>query len=321
MGAVDYTSRIDPAALKAAGVTDVFRYLCYEISPGVPNPKVIQQREYDELIAAGIGVTLNWEFDEKDWNHGYTAGQLHGSLAGTMANERGYPKGCTIFGSADYDMPYTDWITRAQYYARGFADGVTSHGYKPGVYGPWDVLRWVSSQDSSWKLWQAGMSTAWSGGRNAAAFPGASVRQRRHITIGGVDTDWNDILIPNWGQARKGQTMAEDYGRAPDPHDGGTTACRVMDVWLAEEETTSPGYGTPTARTKRLQGMTDALARIEAKLNTPTPPVQVSLTDGDRDLINRAIAALTAATPLTASDMQTIGQLRDLLGVVAGHLR
>lgn len=315
MGAVDYTSRIDPAALKAAKVTDVFRYLCY--SP-VGDWKTIQKPEYDELIAAGIGVTLNWEYDKRDWNHGYTVGKDHGATAGQMAEALGYPKGCTIFGSADYDMPYTDWIVRGQYYARGFADGLAAYGYKPGVYGPWDVLKWVSALSASWQLWQAGMSYAWSGGRNAVAYPGISIRQRYHYPITEIDTDWNDILIPEWGQARKGMAMAEDYGRAPNPNDGGTTACRMVDVWLGEEETTIPGYGTPTARTKRLMDMTDTLARIEARVNAPT---LVALTDSDRDLINRAVEALSAATPLTAADMTTIGQVRDLLGVIASHLR
>jgi hypothetical protein len=59
--ALDYTQRIDPAALKAADVSDVCRYLSWlyqwgGVTHDHPNPKIIQQREYDELVRAGIGV-------------------------------------------------------------------------------------------------------------------------------------------------------------------------------------------------------------------------------------------------------------------------
>src|SRR6185295_9018199 len=34
-----------------------------------------------------------------------------------------------------------------------------------------------------------------------------------------------------------GGSMAEDYGRAPNPNDGGTTPMRVFELWLAEFKT------------------------------------------------------------------------------------
>jgi hypothetical protein len=58
--------------------------------------------------------------------------------------------------------------------------------------------------------------------------------------------------------------MAEDYGRAPDPHDGGTTPMRVYEMWLAEMEAGSPGYGTPSARGHRLMRIEDKLDEMVA---------------------------------------------------------
>lgn len=197
--ALDYTARIDPAALKAVGVTDVCRYLCY-LPTG--NWKVIRKGEYDELLAAGINVTLNWELDARDWAHGEGTGQAHGTEAVRQAKALGYPAGCVIIGSADFDMTRSTWDSLAQHYARGFAAAIRAGGYQPGVYGPYDVLTWCRDTGLFTAYWQAGMSTAWSGGRNRNAWPGVHLRQRRHLTVAGQDTDLSDIHITPWGQAR-----------------------------------------------------------------------------------------------------------------------
>jgi hypothetical protein len=209
--ALDYTARIPPSALTAAGVSDVCRYLCY--SP-VGDWKRIRKPEYDELLAAGIGVTLNWELDARDWAHGEAVGIAHGAEAVKQARSLGYPAGCAILGSADFDMSRATWDSLGRFYGGGFAAAVRAGGYRPGVYGPWDVLTWVRDAGLMDVFWQAGMSTAWSGGRNRNAWPGVHLRQRRHITVGGQDCDANDILIATWGQARVGapSTTGDDMG-------------------------------------------------------------------------------------------------------------
>lgn len=194
---VDYTARIVPAALHAADVSGVCRYL----SPLIEDTawKRITLGEYRELVGAGIDVTLNWEYDARDWLGGTARGGSHGSQAAAQARTLGYPAGKVIVGSADFDMSRTEWASAGEDYAAAFAAAVRAGGYRPGVYGPWDVLTWVRDAQLMDAFWQAGMSTAWSQGRNARAWPGAHLRQRGHKTVGGQDTDWNEILIPNWG--------------------------------------------------------------------------------------------------------------------------
>lgn len=194
---LDYTARIAPAALKAAGVSGVCRY----VSLPQQNTawKRIGKAEYNELTAAGIDVTLNFEYDARDWLGGADAGAHHGAVAVAAARALGYPSGSVIPGSADFDMNRVQWSAAGSAYARGFAKAVRAGGYRPGVYGPYDVLTWVRDEHIMDAFWQAGMSTAWSGGRNRNAWPGAHLRQRGHKTVGGQDTDWNDILIPRWG--------------------------------------------------------------------------------------------------------------------------
>lgn len=204
--ALDYTFRIDPAALRAAGVSDVLRYLKPDRVPAYR----IAAAEYRELLAAGIGVTLNWEYDAHDWLGGAAAGTAHAALAVAQARALGYPSGCVIVGSADFDMTRTQWTGAARAYARAFKAGVQLSLYGFGVYGPADVLTWCRDEVPADMYWQAGMSISWSGGRNAVPWTGAHLRQRRHLSVAGQDTDLNDILIAHWGQARGAAYEEED---------------------------------------------------------------------------------------------------------------
>lgn len=210
MGIVlDYTSRISPVALRAAGVVGVCRYL----SPIIEKTKWkrITQSEYDELERNGIPVTLNWEYDARDWLGGANVGKSHGEQAVAQARALGYPAGRVIVGSADFDMTRSQWNNGGAQYARAFAKAVRDGGYRPGVYGPWDVLQWVHDEGIMDAFWQAGMSTAWSGGRNRNPWPGAHIRQRGHKTVGGADTDWNEILVePLWGAAAPPVNQVEE---------------------------------------------------------------------------------------------------------------
>lgn len=193
---LDYTSRIDPHSLIAAGAIGVSRYLSVA---GLS--KVIHKPEYDELVASGIDVTLNWEFRSDDWLNGASAGTNHAVEAVRQANALGYPKGKVIVGSADIDMSWAQWTAFGRAYAAAFSAGIRGGGFRPGVYGPWDVLQWVKDAGYMDAFWQAGMSTAWSAGRNAKPWPGAHFRQRAHLTVAGTDTDYSDILInPLWGK-------------------------------------------------------------------------------------------------------------------------
>jgi len=332
MIAVDYTARIDPQALKNAGVSDVFRYLCYL---PVGNWKVIQRAEYQELLAAGIGVTLNWEFDARDWltDNGYA----HGNAAANQARNLGYPAGCTIFGSADFDMSRTDWLTRGAVYSNQFAAGIRAGGYEPGVYGPYNVLTWVRDSGDMRRFWQAGMSTSWSSGLNAGLWNGANVRQRRTGTIGGLSVDINDIITPNWGQARGVNSVFDGWGELGPPTGDpyytekgpGGNLLRGINTILADLEGEILEGGSPYAKDRtprflgtvlrdivnRLNALQNGVDALNARANT------VVLVQDDRDLLNRAVSALEGASPIDADDRAAIVKLTDVLTELASHVK
>jgi hypothetical protein len=192
---VDCTSTPSVAALRAAGVVGVTRYLA-----PLPNAKIITKAEFDRLIAGRISVALNWEHAANDWLGGGKAGTAHATEAIRQARALGYPGGHVIIGSADFDMTLSQWNSVGHSYAMEFASTLVSDGYLPGVYGPSDVLGWCQRLGIFREFWQAGMSKGWSGGRNAARWPGAHLRQLRGDTFGGVEVDVNEILKADYGQ-------------------------------------------------------------------------------------------------------------------------
>jgi len=190
---LDYTSRIDPVKLKAENVTGICRYLAWK---DVSAWKIIRSTEYRELRANGLHVYLNWENIDRDWLGGGSKGTLHGTEAVRQAKALGHPDRGIIIGSCDFDITRTEWVGYGRDYAHAFAIAVRSGGFRPGVYGPWDVLQWCWDEDIMDVFWQAGMSTAWSNGRNKSPHPAAHLRQLGHLVVDGKDTDWNEIRHP-----------------------------------------------------------------------------------------------------------------------------
>lgn len=222
---IDATTAPPVDAMRSAGVVGLCRYLSWLYRWGGTthdhvNPKIIQQAEYDRLVAAGFGVALNWEYDDHDWLGGASGGHDHAAEAVRQARALGYPGGCVIYGSADFDMTRAQWDSAGHAYAQAFAAGISAGGYAPGVYGPYDVLTWCRDLGGFRYYWQARMSRAWSGGRNSHDWPGAHLMQRRRTTIGGVDCDANDAV--------------QNYGQAGDDMD-------PKDVWTADVIPAPPG--------------------------------------------------------------------------------
>ncbi len=189
---LDYTQRIAPSALKAAGVTLVCRYIAPQ------DWKVIHQAEYDELLRNGFKLYLNWESSARDWGDGAAGGKEDGVRAVRMAKALGYPAGSIIIGSADYDA--TDMnVIRA--YGSAFKAAIEAGGYKAGVYGPWDVLSVCQNLGFAF-YWQT-MSRAFSGWRNANLHPATNLWQKGYKTVGGVQADWNQIIrLPDEGTSQ-----------------------------------------------------------------------------------------------------------------------
>jgi hypothetical protein len=194
---VDYAFKPWPstAALKAAGASGVSRYLSYVNSRTAP--KIVTKAEYDALLAAGLAVVLNWEYDTHDFTNAGFDARLAANEALRQARALGYPDVCPIYFSVDFDATAGQWSTIA---ARFRAVNAVLGVARTGIYGPWDVLEWARRDGVAAWFWQAGMSTSWSAGRNRNLWPGAHLRQRRTATIGGADCDINDIIQADYGQ-------------------------------------------------------------------------------------------------------------------------
>lgn len=262
----DYTNRIAPADLKAAGVVGVCRYLADSTSIG----KIITKAEYDELRAADLDVILNWEQRADDWLGGAASGARHAASAVRQAKALGYPPGSAIPGSADFDMRLSQWNSAGRAYAVAFRDGIRAGGYVPGVYGPWDVLTWCQQLGGFELFWQC-MSTAFSSGRNRNPWPGAHLRQRRYATVGGHDVDYNDILRDDW----QGDDMD-------------------LNTQLTTGITINNALVTLLARTDYLAnkiGLADQLTKILAAASA-SPSVPVELTEAQQAALAEHIAGL-----------------------------
>jgi hypothetical protein len=167
----------------AQGFRFVARYLSW-----LPNSKVINPGELSALRAKGFHVALNWEFDAKDALGGAEAGHTQATEAVRQAKSLGYPAGCTIYYSVDFDEAPDQAPTVAQYFQ---AAGSVTHagGFRIGAYGGFYVIQRLFDAkliDDGWQTY------AWSGGQWD---PRATVRQVHNgVTVGGADTDLNTRL-------------------------------------------------------------------------------------------------------------------------------
>jgi hypothetical protein len=178
----DYSfTRPSFAALKAAGVVGVSRYLCW-VNTNTYG-KIIFKPEYDGLLAAGIDVILNWEFDAQDELGGASSGSIQATEAVRQAKLLGYPAGATIYFSGDFDETPGEASTVAAYF-QAAAPIVHAAGYRIGVYGDYYVVGRLFDAKLIDDAWQ---TYAWSGGQWD---PRANMRQTLNgVSIGGQDAD------------------------------------------------------------------------------------------------------------------------------------
>jgi hypothetical protein len=188
---LDYSySRPNLDQVKAAGHSGVMRYLSWpNLTPG----KIIGSAELASIRSKGLAVGLNWEYDAQDMLGGAAAGTKHATEALRQARALGYPYGCGIVFSGDFDAtvaqqtPINAYLRAATDVLRGF--------YLTGIYGGyWVVKRALDAGAAQW-AWQ---TYAWSGGQWD---PRAVLRQVQNgITIGGASCDRNEVhgILPIW---------------------------------------------------------------------------------------------------------------------------
>jgi hypothetical protein len=298
MSVVDYSGACPGvSALRAAGAVGVVRYLSW-----LPNPKVITTAECATLRAAQLGVSLVWEYDARDWLSGAAAGAQHAAEAVRQARALGHPYGAGIYGAADFDMVSSSWTSSARGYAVAFRDGVRAGGYRVGVYGPYDVLTWclLLSYDL---YWQAGMSSSWSGGRNASPWPGYHLRQRRAATIGGTQCDISDIgSSGDWGAAPLPTTTSRRYPGMLLAQCGSSI---VLTDWATWRDASIPYGQTQDMRSAGIPQVAVTTEQLGRILALPAPGTAPAATVGDvAAVVGSAMASLRL--DLGADDLQTL---------------
>jgi hypothetical protein len=187
---IDYSfgSGLTAAAMKAAKVTFVCRYLDY-----LPNGKVINKAEFDNLIHAGLDVVLVWEGTGRDCQRGHAGGQADAHEAERQANALGAPGAIIYFAPCDYDAPPGDQAM-IDAYMNG-AVSVLGHG-RTGMYGGyWPLSRALNAGICAY-AWQ---TYAWSGtnlDRRAHIF-----QYQNGVHMGPADVDFDHSLkSPDFGQ-------------------------------------------------------------------------------------------------------------------------
>lgn len=174
----DYTDRIAPVALKAAGCQVVFRYLS---NPGWP--KNLTLAEAQELHAAGIAIVLNYETSGTFMLGGYGAGQECARSARAQATALGAPATARIYYSADFD------VTAAQVsIVMAFLQGAASVDGAAEVdeYGGLRLAQAAAA--AGMRPWQ---TVAWSGGMWEPRDVARQTGEQRYV--GGVQVDVNEI--------------------------------------------------------------------------------------------------------------------------------
>jgi len=186
---LDYSSW-RPSMEQLHGMTDlqgVSRYLTYPDST-FNKAKQITKPEYDQLIANGFTVNLNWEWQKGTWREGFAGGRRDGAEARRQADALGYPGDCIVVQSVDTDALPSEYPT-AFAYQDGFNQGYVRG--PQGMYGEGTLIDQMFDRGLIRIGWNT-MATAWGG---------VSGRAQMVQTQGLGAYDINVVRTPWWGAA------------------------------------------------------------------------------------------------------------------------
>lgn len=198
---LDYSAgRPTGAALKAAGVTGVLRYLWAGSSS-----KVITAAEYQDLVANGIRVALVVEQSTDDaWKavDDYAQGQSWATSARSAARSLGIPDTVPIAAAADAHATGSQ-ITDAVAYTKGFRDVLGLQ--RTGIYGFREVVTAVRSAGAAGWFWLCGSAPStsdqswlhfWQRNDGTTAVSGviADINVQYQSLPQGATMDWSDSI-------------------------------------------------------------------------------------------------------------------------------
>lgn len=181
----DYTSnKMTVAALKAAGISFVCRYLSG--NPG--GWKELSKSEAQRYTDGGILVVSNWETDGKPTNS-VSKGKADATAALREATACGMPAGRPIYFSIDSNVS----VSSKDLYFTGLCEVLGVE--RVGVYGSSGLVRHLMGKGLANWGWRT-MSVGWNGGADST---GMQIRQTHQTRVGGIIVDLNDGLAYDVG--------------------------------------------------------------------------------------------------------------------------
>jgi hypothetical protein len=192
---LDYAGGIIPGAvLNGAGFSFVCRYLT-DGGPNLPG-KQLQQGEFQDLQANGIGVVFNYETSA---NFMLTdQGSADAAQAVSYIESVGGPSNPFVYFSADWDAAEGDQNAINNFLTS--AGSVLGGPSGVGIYGDYYVCKRALDAGVASRAWQ---TEAWSGSQDGVHIDSrVSIVQRNalgYTTLGGVECDLNEAHTPDIG--------------------------------------------------------------------------------------------------------------------------
>lgn len=198
---LDYVSGPPIAALQAAGVFFVCRYLS-EVNPQT-SVKLLTPEEAKSLSAAGIAIVSNYEWYAERALEGEAAGVADAKIAESQHAACGGPADRPIYFSVDFDVTANEEAQVAAYF-RGVASVLGLH--RTGAYGGMNAIRYLFDAGLIAWGWQ---TYAWSGGQWDGR---AHLQQYQNgVILAGHRVDYNRSTADDFGQWSVGEeTMKID---------------------------------------------------------------------------------------------------------------
>lgn len=191
---VDLVGTIPPDVLLRSGAVGAFGYSSH-------NRRKCPSRTYGaQLVARGGRYAIVFEDAARRALAGHQAGVDDATFAVDDARAQGYPYGCTIFATADFDAD----PNAIREYVAGFSRVVRRAGYVMGLYANGACLRTFKAEG----LITYGWLTCSGGFRGSRDHTGADVWQRcagqqPMLNIPGYSIDTNVLYAPHiaaWGE-------------------------------------------------------------------------------------------------------------------------
>lgn len=189
MAVVDFAfERPSVAALKAAGVTGVLRYVCEDAS------KMMTTTEARSYVSEKIAYGLVYEDATNDFSEGANMGVAKAKIAAPLLSALAFESGRPVYCAVDYDIPEALY----QITWEGIHAFCVSLSRPDACYGPRPFLQYLEQVHGVGWLWEVA-SSDWNG-------DGPEPKQKRlqqnvgGPAIGGAAVDYNTVVMSDWGQ-------------------------------------------------------------------------------------------------------------------------